>query len=210
MVVWGLLGYTICEYLGEERVMLILKCFGLASKRSLHSGFTLIELLVVVLVIGILAAVAVPQYQLSILKTRLAAVRPILKAVAEAQDRLYISTGSYTTNFSDLDVELPADTTVEGSNMSWASFGSGHYQIMLQGAGLGYEIQAVADLKGTPHFFLLYMPLYGGGLAHLRGRLTCWATRDTVYAKACASMAGQPVSSPAGANGNSVYWFVDR
>ena len=70
-------------------------------------GFTLIELLVVVLIIGILAAVAVPQYQKVVEKSRAATIFPLLKAIGEAQENYYLANGTYATSFDDLSVDIP-------------------------------------------------------------------------------------------------------
>nr|QGT50738.1 hypothetical protein Elusimicrob2101_0010 [uncultured Elusimicrobia bacterium] len=69
-------------------------------------GFTLIELLVVVLIIGILAAVALPQYTKAVEKSRLSTVYPLVKALAEAEEAYFMANGSYTCDLSLLDISL--------------------------------------------------------------------------------------------------------
>jgi len=80
-------------------------------------GFTLIELLVVVLIIGILAAVAVPQYKIAVYKSRLAAVIPTVKAMKQAVETYYLNNGEYIQNLDAYDIGFPC-TTYNGNNSS--------------------------------------------------------------------------------------------
>ena len=80
-----------------------------------NAGFTLIELLVVVLIIGILAAVAVPQDQKAVEKSRAAQGIQMLGSIYEAQKLWYLQTGGNINNsgvneWEDLSIDLPCNS----------------------------------------------------------------------------------------------------
>ena len=80
-------------------------------KTRFQSGFTLIELLVVVLIIGILSAVALPQYQLAVDKARLMSILPFGRTMKDSAERYFLANGDYPPGVKDLDVDVPANCT---------------------------------------------------------------------------------------------------
>lgn len=113
-----------------------------------RQGFTLIELLVVVLIMGILASVAMPQYFKSVEKSRAAEATSVLSGIASSQERAYMQKSRYETALKELDLGV---SNLSYFTVSGNSIGATTTLIRKQAAGGGLgEYMITLALPHTP------------------------------------------------------------
>ncbi len=98
----------------------------------MNKAFTLIELLVVVLIIGILSAIALPQYQKAVAKTRYATLKHLVQSIYEAEQVYYLGNGEYTIEFDALDIDMGEKREDEEDNVHHRYFPWGFCDIVLR------------------------------------------------------------------------------
>lgn len=89
------------------------------NKSSCKNGFTLIELLVVVLIIGILASIALPQYKTAVYRAQFTKLQTQVDNVASAAERYYLANGIYPASFDELDISFPGNITFSYSTSTY-------------------------------------------------------------------------------------------
>ena len=158
------------------------------NKIKNKSGFTLLELLVVVVIIGILAAIALPQYSLAVTKSKFAALKIITKSIAEAEQRYYLAYDTYTTQFEALDIDVKniGSLSPEGDYLIFNP--NSYCYISLK---YGYNCY---DKKINMAYQI-----------SLNGKILCQAyNNDTIAQKICQQ---ETNNTPNGGNGNFWYYY---
>ena len=101
-------------------------------------GFTLIELLVVVLIIGILAAIALPKYQLAIDKTQFANMQIMASTIRKAYHHYLLIHNKGPTSFADLDLDFSPDLEEYKPLSHFACITLTDMYVCISGGGSGY------------------------------------------------------------------------
>ncbi len=94
-----------------------------------RKAFTLIELLVVVLIIGILAAIALPQYNKAIDKARASELFTLVKNVKMLQEIFYLENGHYAANCNELGWDVPSGFEETAENSGKYALQRGNYEV---------------------------------------------------------------------------------
>ena len=152
-----------------------------------NAGFTLIELLVVVLIIGILAAIALPQYQVAVEKARLSTVMQNVKTIKNAAELYYLANGKYEDKMELMDISDIAGCQQAGSGQLRCG-DKGWYDWKY---GLnGNQWAAVGHTQPYGKFRTAFL-IYADHNPTTPGEYQCWAkSDDSVALRTCRSLGG--------------------
>lgn len=135
-----------------------------------NKGFTLIELLVVVLIIGILASTALPQYTKAVEKSRATEAITLVSDIAKAESVYALGTNSFTNDLNALDIQMP---NINATTTSKAETKNFDIQVVAVS-----PLQVVATRKGTVNKYSIV------GSMPLNGSLQVWCKAGEGYAAA--------------------------
>ena len=129
------------------------------KEKIMNQGFTLIELLVVVLIIGVLAAVALPQYQTAVERSRATEGLTLMAAVRDSAERYHSQHDAWPTCQLDVDIPINENCSVSGmqncGKTGGKNFCIGWYTSGCEANGTSYGFCINAVRSRNSHAYIL-------------------------------------------------------
>ena len=124
----------------------------------MRKGFTLIELLIVVVIIGILAAIAIPKFANTKQKAYLASVKTDLRNLVTAEEAYFSDNTTYTTTLTAAQFQVSKGnhyTIAPGTATGWAATATNDYLVGTTIPGchvaIGTGETTVTENEGAPY-----------------------------------------------------------
>lgn len=168
------------------------------NKKQQDSGFTLIELLVVVIIIGVLAAVALPNLLKQVGKARETELKNAAGTVNRSQQSYHFERQLFATGLTFLGITVPTQYITNGDPATAATTGGGGGNLGIQTGGTSFATVQPANTDAVNDGTRAYsgrIEYSGGGYS----QILCQSNDVTVQLTAPPQSTGSVMSCPTGA-----------
>ena len=142
---------------------------------KIKKGFTLIEMLVVVLIIGILAGIALPQYNKAVEKAKLTEAKINLKVLVNAAHLHALSGKTFTRDLSELDLSIEGEMSNDNEHIITKNFTYQVEELVGEEDSLDAALFSARPNSSANYEVDLSGPKYTGGPV---GEFWCYTTAN--------------------------------